>query len=254
MTPAEGSSAPDGRGGGGGSSSSGTVLRARPADRPDPAAAAAAPRWRLPAPSRTRRAPTRSQMARRAFVLRWAKRILPLLGVALLAAIALWPEFKRTEDRIRVDVRQAGLRPDALRVVRPRYQGRDEQDRPFTVTAAEATQGAEEEILLLDAPRADILLSDGAWVLLEAREGRYDRARNHLDLAGNVTLYHDGGTMLETDRAAIELGEGAASGDAPVAAQGPFGTLTGEGFHLTERGAVVEVTGRARAVLEGRAE
>jgi lipopolysaccharide export system protein LptC len=252
MTPADGS-APGGRGGGGGASS-GTVLRgARPADRPA-SPAAPAPRRLLPAPSRTRRAPTRGQMARRAFVLRWAKRILPALGVLLLAAIALWPELKGTEDRIRVDARQAGLRPDALRVVRPRYQGRDEQDRPFTVTAAQATQGAEEEILLLEAPRADILLNDGAWMLLEAREGRYDRARNHLDLEGRVTLYHDGGTMLETDRASIVLGEGSASGDAPVAAQGPFGTLTGEGFRLAERGAVVEVTGRSHAVLEGGEE
>ena len=45
-----------------------------------------------------------------------------------------------------------------------------------------------------------------------------------------------------------------ASGDAPVAAQGPFGTLESEGFRLKDRGAVVVFTGRAHAVLEGGPE
>ena len=36
-----------------------------------------------------------------------------------------------------------------------------------------------------------------------------------------------------------------------MAAQGSFGTLTGEGFRLRDRGAVVVFTGHARAVLEG---
>ena len=54
-----------------------------------------------------------------------------------------------------------------------------------------------------------------------------------------------------TAAAEVQLHEGAASGDQPVAAQGPFGTLVSEGFRLTERGQVVVFTGRARAVLEG---
>jgi lipopolysaccharide export system protein LptC len=44
---------------------------------------------------------------------------------------------------------------------------------------------------------------------------------------------------------------GAAQGNQPVAAQGPFGTLTADGFRLTDRGQVVLFTGKARVVLEG---
>ena len=54
-----------------------------------------------------------------------------------------------------------------------------------------------------------------------------------------------------TAAAQIQLREGSASGDEPVAAQGPFGTLTSEGFRLTDRGQVVIFTGRSHAVLEG---
>ena len=45
--------------------------------------------------------------------------------------------------------------------------------------------------------------------------------------------------------------EGGATGDRPVAAQGPFGTIVSEGFRLENRGQVVVFTGNAKAVLEG---
>ena len=98
------------------------------------------------------------------------------------------------------------------------------------------------------------MLTDGSWVYLSADQGRYDKPRGHLDLAGDVTIYHDNGTMMRTAAASVEIEAGAASGDRPVAAQGPFGTLTAEGFRLTERGAVVVFTGQAHAVLEGGRE
>ena len=77
---------------------------------------------------------------------------------------------------------------------------------------------------------------------------------SHLDLAGDVTIHHDNGMTLRTAEAAVEVEAGNASGDTPVAAQGPFGTLESEGFRLRDRGAVVVFTGRAHAVLEGGPE
>jgi lipopolysaccharide export system protein LptC len=212
---------------------------------------ASAPRRMLP-PSRERWVPSASQIARRRIAVRLAKILLPLLGVALLVGIAVWPEIDRMEDRARVSFRRVtGTAPDAVRVVDPRYQGIDEQNRPYTVTATVAAQTDAPDIVDLDRPRADILLTDGSWVLLESRDGRFDKAANRLDLWGDVTLWQDGGNLLVTEAAEIQLQAGSASGDKPVAAQGPFGTLTSEGFRLTDRGQVVIFTGRARAILEG---
>ncbi|WP_240789926.1 LPS export ABC transporter periplasmic protein LptC [Roseomonas sp. HF4] len=211
----------------------------------------AAPRRMLP-PSRERWAPSAGQIARRRVAVRIAKWLFPLAGVALLAGIAIWPEIDRMEDRARVSFRRVvTAAPDAVRVIEPRYQGLDEQNRPYTVTADIAAQTDTPDLVDLARPRADILLTDGSWVLLESQAGRFDKARNRLDLTGEVTLWQDGGNMLVTDAAEIDLNEGAASGDRPVAAQGPFGTLVSEGFRLTERGQVVVFTGRARAMLEG---
>ena len=212
-----------------------------------------APPRRMMAPSRERRIFSQGQLARRRFIMRWIKRLLPLAAVGLLSTVALWPEFERAEDRGRVSFRRiAQSGPESVRVMDPRYQGVDEQGRPYSLTANIARQQGSDSVVDLDSPRADMLLNSGnAWVMLESREGRFDRGRNHLDLAGNVTLWHDNGTMLVTDTAAIELTEGSAQGDSPVAAQGPFGTLTAEGFRLNDRGQVVNFTGRSRVVLEG---
>lgn len=212
---------------------------------------APAPRRMLP-PSRERWAPSAAQIARRRIAVRLAKFLFPLLGVALLIGIAVWPEIDRMDDRARVSFRRvANTGPDAVRVVEPRYQGIDEQNRPYTVTAEVAAQTDSPDIVDLNRPRADILMTDGSWVLLESREGRYDKGSSRLDLSGEVTLWQDGGNLLVTEAAEIMLHDGSASGDRPVAAQGPFGTLVSEGFRLTERGQVVIFTGRAHAVLEG---
>ena len=223
-------------------------------DRVPEASVIAAPRAprRITPPSRERWSPSAGQMARRRAFVAALKGLVPGAGVALLLAIAIWPELEGAEERARVSFRRVTqTAPDAVRIVTPRYQGVDEQNRPYTVTASVATQGQNQDIVDLEAPRADLVMTDG-WVLLESREGRLNKARNHLDLRGDVTLWHDGGNQLVTEEAAIELKEGAASGDKPVAAQGPFGTLVSEGFRLYDKGAVVVFTGQSRALLEGK--
>jgi len=202
-------------------------------------------------PSRARRVLTPGQMARRRFAVRWTKRLLPAAALALLTMIALWPEIDNGDSgRIPFRVQQQA-RPEAMRVLGPRYQGVDELNRPFTVTAREAQQQGSTEVIDLQLPRADITMTDGSWIYVESREGRYDKPANHLDLHGDVTIFHDNGMMLLTQQAAVEIGAGTASGNTPVAAQGGFGTLNAEGFRLLNRGAVVIFTGHAHAVLEG---
>ena len=57
-------------------------------------------------PSRARWVPSAAQIARRRILVRLAKLLLPVLGVALLVGIAVWPELDRMEDRARVSFRR----------------------------------------------------------------------------------------------------------------------------------------------------
>jgi len=209
------------------------------------------PRGGLPAPSRVRRAPSAGELARRRFFIRWTKRLLPVIAIGLLGVIAFWPELEGGDDS-RVSFRRtAQPRPEALRVINPRYRGVDELGRPYTVTARLGQQPGAAEILDLELPRADILLSDGAWVFVQADTARYDKPAQRLDAKGDVEVYHDDGLALFTDAASVQIDTGVITSDRPVAVQGSFGTLTAErGFTVTDKGAVVNFHGPSHAVLE----
>ncbi len=209
-------------------------------------------RSRMLQPSRARMVMNEGALARRRFFVRMAKWLLPVGALALLAVVALWPEFDSAEDRGRLAFRRAGqTTTDAMRLSTARYQGIDEQGRPVNVTADRAQQREQQDLIDLTRPRADMVSSSGAWVLLESEAGEYARDKDELDLAGKVTLWHEDGSTLRTEAAHIDLNAGSAEGDRPVAAQGPFGTLVSQGFRLENRGQVVVFTGQAKAVLEG---
>jgi lipopolysaccharide export system protein LptC len=198
-----------------------------------------------------RRAPDAAALARRRFAVTLLKRGLPLLAFAALAVVALWPQLAGIEERVRVSYRKPGVTTPtgAASVVEPRFQGADERGRPFVVSADTAIQEAGSEQVVLARPRGDITLEDGAWVMLQAEKGVFHRDRRQLDLAGDVSVFHDSGYEFQTEAAVVDLRAGSASGSLPVAAQGPAGTLDAVGFTLTDRGDVVVFNGPARMVL-----
>lgn len=228
---------------------SGSRLPAGDAGR---AAGRTGPRRQMLVPSRARRAPSPTALAGRRMFVRIGRILLPALALALLATLALWPEFDRVEERARLSYR-VGIAPGGVEVIAPRYDSVDRDGRPFTVSADTAVQDAATDTLDLVRPRADLFTAEG-WLLLEAERGRYDRRGERLDLSGDVTLWEDRGTVIRTARATILTAAGSAEGDRPVAVQGPFGTLDAEGgFRITGRGEVLLFVGPARAVLEDAA-
>lgn len=210
------------------------------------------PRQR-PIPSRARQGYTAGRLRRRRWTVRVLKIFMPAAALALLSVIALWPEIQGAEERARLSFRRIiQVTPDAVRVVSPRYQGLDESGRAFNVTAATAaSEDSGQTVVDLVAPRGDMFLGGGSWVLAEGNTGRYDRPADRLDLRGDVKLWHDNGTLVTTEEARVDVKGGNAEGDRPVQAQGSFGTIAGDGFRLRDRGAVIVFTGNARAVLEG---
>ncbi|WP_421988999.1 LPS export ABC transporter periplasmic protein LptC [Roseococcus sp.] len=208
-------------------------------------------RRRVLMPSRAREVPSASSIHRRHRFVQAMKFLLPLGAAGLLALLLLWPELEGRDGRLSFR-RGPALVPEALQLVAPRFQGIDELGRPYTITARIGRQVGQEEVMLLDQPRADILLNDGAWVYIEANNGRYDKPAQHLDLDGDVRIFHDNGMLFRTEAAAVQIDQGSADGDRPTQAQGSFGTIESEGFQLRDRGAVMIFTGKAHAVLEGR--
>jgi lipopolysaccharide export system protein LptC len=197
-----------------------------------------------------RRVPTRGGLARRRWLITATKYLLPAVSLLLLASIALWPELDRASDHARIVF--SGLRAsvDGARVLNARYNGVDEHGRPFTVTAATATQRDAEQIDLT-TPNADMTLENGTWINVKSKLGVFARKAQQLDLSDDVMLYRDDGTTMSTSSATIDMKPGAASGATATHVEGPFGTIDAAGFTTVDKGAAIQFWGPAKANLNG---
>jgi lipopolysaccharide export system protein LptC len=185
-----------------------------------------------------------------------AKRILPVLAVLLLVALAVLPDIRSGTAFGRFSYHKTSASaPHApiSRVSDARYHGVNNQGEKFAISATTATQITQNR-LQLQRPQGDILLKSGAWLRLNANHGLYHQQTGMLGLGGDVTLYRADGTTMKTHAALVNMQQGTASGTDKVLAYGPFGTLhAADGFSVQNRGAVVHFNGPVALTLIGGA-
>jgi lipopolysaccharide export system protein LptC len=183
------------------------------------------------------------------------KRVLPAIGVALLLLIAMWPRLAPLWERMRlafpaIDLREARQ----LRMMNPHYAGVDRLGRPFVVTAAVGRQVPDrQDLMSLEAPRADVKTHTGADIVVTAATGIYQSPVQLLDLFGGVTLVHQNGTRFVTDTARVDVANSTAEGGDPVVGQGPSGDVNAAGFQILGKGDTIMFTGRSDMLLRGAA-
>lgn len=182
---------------------------------------------------------------------RTMKFTLPTIALLLIILIVAWPHLNVSDARFRLGFADMTIRvAEDPSMINPRYVGSDKDDQPYSVTADIARKLAENaENIVLEAPKADILLEDQTWLVLSASQGVYERAGESLDLTGNVILYHDSGYEFLTEKAKIDLEKSAAEGNEPIRGQGPFGNINAEGFRLIDRGNTIFFTGKSKLVI-----
>lgn len=205
---------------------------------------------RRPANLGAPRPPRARAIARRRTILGAAKLLLPLVAVALLALLALWPEIDRSADSGRISYRRTNVMPESGDLAEPSYRGVDSSNRPYTITATSAHQAGQNRTDLV-VPKADMTLESGNWVMLDAAKGVYLPKDGQLDLSGDVTIYRDDGMTIAADTATIDLHQGAATTADRVHVEGAFGTLDAQGMTLLDKGDIVQFAGPARLVLNG---
>ena len=162
---------------------------------------------------------------------------LPLGALLLLGLIVVWPLATGREQGFRISFTDDPDLDGSLRMVNARYLGVDDQNQPYTVTAAEARQPQPNSPLVtLQEISADVFIDDrsGQWLALTAREGLYQREERYLDLAGDVSIFSDQGHEFHTARAHVDLAARTVDGDAPLAGQGPLGLIEAGHFFLDD--------------------
>lgn len=185
------------------------------------------------------------------------KLALPAIAACSLALVialpTLWPGMERL--RLRGSIPVANLAEGTDTMLDATFEGFDSRDRPFTIHSDIVRNVAnEEEPMALASPRGKLTLKGGGEVKVTANSGLYDRQAERVDLNDDVTLVHPSGYEMSTSIAHIDLPTGDASGDEPVRAKGPLGTINAEGFRVTDDGRVINFTGRSRMTVDPKSQ
>ncbi len=133
-------------------------------------------------------------------------------------------------------------------MIKPRYQGIDAHNRPFTVIADKATQLDADNVSMVNV-RADMTMASGAWVALNSGTGLLNLQTKQMELQHGVDMFYDGGYEFRSDHAHVDIQQGTAYGDSPVEGQGPAGTLKADGFSSRDHGQVMRFNGSVRMKL-----
>ena len=181
------------------------------------------------------------------------KRVLPVIGVALLALVAIWPQLVPLLESVRfgfpvIDLREA----HELRMLNPRYAGVDRENRPYVVTSAIGRQASNrDDLMSLERPRAEMTMHNGALVVVTAATAMYQSQAQLLDLFGDVNLVRDDGTRFVTSTAHVDVAADSAVGTDPVTGHGPSGDITAQGFRVLDKGNTIVFTGKSNLLLKG---
>lgn len=184
------------------------------------------------------------------------KIVLPIAAILAFLSVLFWPQFQSDLGEFKVQISERALRQaQNMTMIDAEFEGVDDKGQPYVVTAKEVTKtGGDDDVVHLNLPKGDISLNSGAWLALDAREGRYDQISRILDLFGNVTLVHDRGLEIKTEKARLDLAAGTAQGSSDIRGQGPEGWLEAQGFQVLEEGDRIIFTGRSRMVIYQQAQ
>ena len=176
------------------------------------------------------------------------KLALPALALGLMLLLAAWPRVEGAFETVRMSLPRIDLSDASdLHMVKARFTGLDRDNRPFVVTAAIARQKPHlDDLITLERPKGDLTTASGNWLELSGDTGFYQPQPQLLDLFGNVSLYQDKGDEFHSTSAHVNMSAGTAEGDDPVTGQGPFGSVSAQGFRILDHGDTIVFTGHAQ--------
>lgn len=194
--------------------------------------------------------PRRGEDPRRRMIMRLVKYVLPFVALIFLALMLAWPRLFNEESKFELTGAEISAVKDDLRMSSPRFTGIGADNRPYMVTADAAVQDVNDhELVRLEALQADLSLTDGSWLSVNAQTGLMHNGLQTLQLDGQIEAYSDFGYAFYTQSAQIDLNAGSLYADQPVRLQGPYGHLRAKTLRATERGQQLHFAGDVKVTI-----
>ena len=134
-----------------------------------------------------------------------AKFGLPLLGIILIAVLAISPFDKRGDVSFILDKKGVDKATERMRIESARYAGEDNKGNKFTITADRAIQQKSDvPIVMIEGIMARLGLAQGPLVI-NAQRGNYDLDSQMVQVNGPVRVVGADGYRLETSNVRLDM-------------------------------------------------
>jgi lipopolysaccharide export system protein LptC len=176
-------------------------------------------------------------------ILRW---VFGGAAIVCILSMVLWATIESATARL-LARDQLATAADTVRMVAPRFTGRDDGGRPVEVTADVAIRSAEDlNVVTLENP----VMRTADGVTIRASAGVYDTVSRRLQLTSEVKIREPNGAEFTTPTADILVEENRVIGAAPIVGRGPIGQVSAGSYEITERGNRITFSGGVKTVIE----
>ena len=157
-------------------------------------------------------------------------RLLFVIGAVLSAG---WLLGTLIESSLRERSTQPGAVGLSVTVHGPRFDGYDDNDRPYTLTAVTAQRRRD------DPAKVDLVnprLKDAASSTVQARAGVWNTDLEVLDLEGDVVMTDAAGYTFTSQKTRMYVRENRVEGQEPLQGFGPVGEVRADAYEVLQDG------------------
>ena len=181
---------------------------------------------------------------KRSHMIRFFRRALPALMAVMALTLLVWIGIQATRQTA---PQEASV---SVRMVNPRFRGRDEQGRAFVMSASEAARDSRDfQRVLLKNPALALETGGSRPLTVRAKTGVYNERTLMILLEGAVHLEEPSGWVFDTQRALVDTNRNVITGDRPVQGVGPMGRIAASSYVIYNQGERVVFRGQVRTTL-----
>ena len=177
---------------------------------------------------------------------------LPLLALALLALIVIWPLTSAREFSFLLSKDKVAMAKDRLRLDNAVYRGQTAKGQPFVIRAGGAVQRSSAVPVVELSNLSALLTMDDGPARVTAPSGRYDMDNDKLNIAGPVRVDGDAGYTLDSQAVEVSLIKRTVKAAQPVRGTLPLGSFRADALDADLAGRLVVLTGNVHLRIAGR--
>lgn len=185
--------------------------------------------------------------------------LLPIAAAGILFMIVFFAENEDKSAKLTIEnvvAEKEKIKPEQITskgiMQRPRFQGVDASNQPYSLIAETAWQENENQIGMQQIT-ADITLKSGSWISLVASEGMYFLSENQAVLNGIVEVFIAGkdnsSIQIQTSQSILDIKNAIATSDTAITVKSDLADFSASGFTADRDAQTINFKGPIKLVI-----